>query len=1168
VRPEDTVHRDTELIPQDARRDARAARPADTPRPAEAPHPRDGSGALFLLQAAAGNRAVTSLLQRRQSQAPPVQRVPDPGQQAAIKGKADSVAEQARDAAADHDQDDGPPQVDPAQKRAATSEQRGNFAQPDKVSAPAATVKQAATTTQDQVAAPTTAVGDKGGGKDIAAAAAPPALDPAAAGAEAAKGAVAQAAAVPEPAAPEPVTAPTFVLPLDATGATLPLDPAGEAVVGQVLGQLAQLRFGAHQQAVEAGAHRSRAHALRAGLAEAHGKLDESTNSIDTVKGHVAHRREVVGQAGTAHSASEEKADTVASGAPGIAEQADSGKTSSGPMASESGELAASASSQAPDDEEAAEKANQQSGQVSQVNKSLTSIDSAIGQAGQRARSLQADAAAAKVDNTKTAATITEATGKLDQTDAKLGELAAQNQAARAQVTALAGHPDEIAAGADTQDAEAQAMLDRSRQLEARVHQTQATYAAQLQEIPGPPRRRGTGAGGAADSVQRQAAPERERVASAGQLAAWISGDEETQAERVQHATQAQQRQQAELATINAECGGDFQRLDSSQKASLALRLTFSRTFGSLASTSWPKFGKDLLRGFVDPRVSLAGIVSGLGMIASGGANLLSAKQWAADPLGNLLKSTADIATGVTIVLGSVAGLAIAIIAISAALILVSFGFLAPALLPVISFCSFIAATVGPWAVTAAEIALVLNGLVFIKNLIDAATASTAADLQQKSVAMGEDVNAMGTAAMQIAGEKVGEVIGPRVSGALEGVESRLASSGTTIGTNIAGNMSEIGSAMAEGQTRAQGLPPPAPGPAEAPAGTEPASAPAAGEVASAPAGPAPEVAEPGTVPPGAEAAPPTAAEATPTTGEAPPASTEPPAAGEQLGTHEGQPVVAEAAAPGGGTVEVTAEGKCALCASPCTDVHEHFPEALEDPALEAKLDTAEAVTDPQAKAEAVAEVVPELSAAEANAHKLSELEARIDELPETTEANRLRGAFEKFKGQFEPGAGDAPQRLAEVERLVDEQTPGPEGAPADESVWGDTETQKAVRGDAAEQLEANGINGSDAEQAVIMGVMEGEVIPELGSTAKLRGTQVEVRVPPNGELRIIDVVVELPSGEVVALEVKSGNATRTERQIRLDDTMSKQGVRVVASDEGVFPSGPHQPIRTVVVRH
>jgi len=117
----------------------------------------------------------------------------------------------------------------------------------------------------------------------------------------------------------------------------------------------------------------------------------------------------------------------------------------------------------------------------------------------------------------------------------------------------------------------------------------------------------------------------------------------------------------------------------------------------------------------------------------------------------------------VTVVLGSIAGLAIAIIAISAVLILVSWGFLAPVLLPVISICSTVAATVGPWAITAAEIALVLNGLVFIKNLVDAATAPTAAELQKESMAMGEDVNAMGMMAMQIAGDHLGKAVGPAV---------------------------------------------------------------------------------------------------------------------------------------------------------------------------------------------------------------------------------------------------------------------------------------------------------------------------------------------------------------------------------------------------------------------
>ena len=45
-------------------------------------------------------------------------------------------------------------------------------------------------------------------------------------------------------------------------------------------------------------------------------------------------------------------------------------------------------------------------------------------------------------------------------------------------------------------------------------------------------------------------------------------------AERMEAAAKAQQRQQEELALINAECGGDFSRLGAGQKAGLALELT------------------------------------------------------------------------------------------------------------------------------------------------------------------------------------------------------------------------------------------------------------------------------------------------------------------------------------------------------------------------------------------------------------------------------------------------------------------------------------------------------------------------------------------------------------------------------------------------------------------
>jgi hypothetical protein len=988
-------------------------RPApDTPRsapdaPAAAPAGASpGVAWLLTLQRQAGNRAVSSLIARGMVRGPTIQRTPDSGQEAEIRSRGTAVAAEAEEAKGDHDEDEGPPTIDPAEKQQAKGEQQGNFAQPDKVSAPSSQVEQAASGTQSEVAAPTEPVGDKG--EAAKPADAPPAT-PAEAGAAAAADATAQAQAaltvaesLPEPQVPEEVEPPPFVMPLDAEGAPLPVDPAGEEAVGIVAGQIAQLRFGAHMLAVDATANRAHSHALRAAIVEARGQIDEAKGSIETVKGHVEHRRTVATQATTALGASKDKADKVASEAPGIASKADDGQQSTSPMASEAGELSSSASSQKPDDEEGAAKADEQGGQITKVSGSLTSIDSAIGQAGTRARTLQADAEHAKAGNAASESSIAETNATLDQTDGKLGELTTQNDAARAEISGMAERPEEIATGAAAQEEDAAATLETSRAYETRLVAIQAAYAAELQGIPGRPPRP-AGAAGTGAALQRAPAPAREHIKETDAWARAISGEEEeTEAQRAERSTKAQQKQQAELAQINAECGGDFSKLDTGQKAGLALRLTFSRTFSGIGETSWPKFGKDLLRGFVDPRVSLAGIVSGLGMIASGGANLFSREQWARDPLGNLLKSTADIATGVTIVLGSIAGLAVAIIAISAALILLSWGFLAPALLPVITFCSTVAATVGPWAITAAEVALTLNALVFIKNLIDAATASTAEELQQKSTAMGEDVSAMGMMAMQIAGDKLGKAVGPKIGGALKGVQTGLKNSGTRVGAMAATNMGKIGAAMAAGHGGAptapeaaapaepgaapvaeaalppvaEAAPPPVAEAAPPPAGEHapPAAAPdpaAVPEPAAAPevaAAPAPEPAAVPEAAAAAEPAPAAAAESAAAPEAAPPEGAVPDA-GEAPRMHDGQPVVAEASvAEGKAKVEVMGDGECRVCASPCPKVGEKFPDALKEPELAGKVESAMALDDPQAQAKAVAEVVPELEQAQAQA--------------------------------------------------------------------------------------------------------------------------------------------------------------------------------------------------------
>jgi hypothetical protein len=72
---------------------------------------------------------------------------------------------------------------------------------------------------------------------------------------------------------------------------------------------------------------------------------------------------------------------------------------------------------------------------------------------------------------------------------------------------------------------------------------------------------------------------EREHFPSWDAAAAAISGDQQSATERADAAAKAQQRQQQELKEINDACGGNFASLDKGDKAKLALKLTFSRTF-------------------------------------------------------------------------------------------------------------------------------------------------------------------------------------------------------------------------------------------------------------------------------------------------------------------------------------------------------------------------------------------------------------------------------------------------------------------------------------------------------------------------------------------------------------------------------------------------------------
>ena len=134
------------------------------------------------------------------------------------------------------------------------------------------------------------------------------------------------------------------------------------------------------------------------------------------------------------------------------------------------------------------------------------------------------------------------------------------------------------------------------------------------------------------------------------------------------------------------------------------------------------------------------------------------------DPLGNLLKSSADIATGLTTLLGSIAGFCTAILVILGALAIFTFGAMGPVFAAASAFLGPIISTVGGWALVTAAIAAELHALVFIKNLIDAATADTAAELEHESDQMTEDATQFANAASQVVLDRIVEAGGARLA--------------------------------------------------------------------------------------------------------------------------------------------------------------------------------------------------------------------------------------------------------------------------------------------------------------------------------------------------------------------------------------------------------------------
>ncbi len=249
--------------------------------------------------------------------------------------------------------------------------------------------------------------------------------------------------------------------------------------------------------------------------------------------------------------------------------------------------------------------------------------------------------------------------------------------------------------------------------------------------------------------------PRQDRAEIDSDVPPWVTGvDPDSVASREDRRQQVEDQRREEIGWLNQHLGGrSVSQIGVGERFGLVGSALSRRFQNILGNVKWPGWG-GLAKMLLDPRSLLAGAVGGLGMILSGGANLFSLEQWQRDPLGNLLTSAANIATGLAVILGSITALAGLVAAIMGALILITFGAASPIALPVISVCTTIITTVGGWTIAVGKVALVLQALALIKNLIDVATAQTADDLQRETEEVSGNINGSFQAVMSIVGAK------------------------------------------------------------------------------------------------------------------------------------------------------------------------------------------------------------------------------------------------------------------------------------------------------------------------------------------------------------------------------------------------------------------------------
>jgi hypothetical protein len=292
-----------------------------------------------------------------------------------------------------------------------------------------------------------------------------------------------QARAVSVPEEPEPFQHPRIEAPVDSVGQPLPRNSQidtqvrGLAYIGEMLREKGyEMKRHAAEQEMGAYGHDAVVERLREDLANA----QEGTA---TMEAHNESRREIAQQSREAHAESVERQQFVAEKAPDLASRADEGRADSSELASEARSKADRSQREIPDDPDARADAEQQSSEMRNSAEGAESMDQAIRQTGERARQYQQDAEAAAEQNVQSEAQITETDEIIAQTDTRIAEMQATNEASQTQIEAAAPGPALIRRHAQQTDRSGDELIAATMVMEDELNALQEQYLRDMRGI-------------------------------------------------------------------------------------------------------------------------------------------------------------------------------------------------------------------------------------------------------------------------------------------------------------------------------------------------------------------------------------------------------------------------------------------------------------------------------------------------------------------------------------------------------------------------------------------------------------------------------------------------------------------------------------------------------------